>query len=217
MHAMTDKIEPSDAGKARAILESTLEAMGRGKAAPLDDEAAAKLGHELGWIVTWFEIDEITTSGKVKRDELTLLVDVRRTVQALADLLDKDHPAIGRLRSFYSELSLGDTPCFFQLKRGVATLSKAATAATTSRNKVNPIHTPKGLSPLDCFIFQLAKQYEIHFSKRPKFKSVDDKKVGPFVTFAQETARQFGVRVPAGETIVAALRKKATRAMLLGS
>jgi hypothetical protein len=140
----------------------------------------------------------------------------RRTVQTLAALLDEDHPAIGRLQSFYSELSLDDAPCFFRLKRGVATLSKAATDATNSRKKVKPIHAPKGISPLDCFIFELAKQYEIHSGKRPKFKLVAGKKVGPLVTFVQETARQFGVRVPAGETIVAAFRKRATRTMLLG-
>jgi hypothetical protein len=97
---MDDEIEPSDGGKARRVWEATWDAM-RKKAAPLGDAAAEKLGHKLGWIVATFEVDEVTTARKVKDEELDYLADVRRMAQVLAALLDKDHPAIGRLQSFY--------------------------------------------------------------------------------------------------------------------
>jgi hypothetical protein len=102
-----------------------------------------------------------------------------------------------------------DLPGFWEIKRGLATLSKAATGAAASRRRVSPIPTAKGVSSLDRFIFALAKEYEIHAGSTPTIKLVGGKKAGPFVIFVQETARQFGVRVPAGETIAAALWKRA--------
>jgi hypothetical protein len=207
----------------------------------LDNAAAAKLDHKLGWIVSTFKVDEITTSTKVKGEELTYLADVKHKAQALATLLDEAHPAICRLQSFYFDRSpqaatlrawvaeqnpaipelppdaAEDAPGFVQLQRGLSELSKAAEAAANFRSKVNPIRTAKGISPLDCFIFELAELYEIHFGEKPKFKWVKGQKAGSFVTFVQETARQFKVRVPAGETIAAAFRKRPTRTeMLLG-
>ena len=138
---MDDKIEPSEAGKAQAIWGAASP-----KCAPLASQAAGEFGHKLGWIATWFDVDESTTSEKVKKDDVAYLEEVARTSRKLAALLAIDGTAINRLLRFYHdpafevppEQYLGaDLPGFWEIKRGLAAVSKAATGAAASRRSTN--------------------------------------------------------------------------------
>jgi hypothetical protein len=61
-----------------------------------------KLGHELGWRVTWLKVNQAMTQESAnrksrKKEEMGRLQDVERAARALDALLDEDHPAISRL------------------------------------------------------------------------------------------------------------------------
>ncbi len=144
-----------------------------------------------------------------KKEEMGRLQDVERAARALDALLDEDHPAISRLmRSYHDKPFLeADLPGLLMMKRGLARMSQAAKAAADYRRSLSPMPLPKGISPLDLFILALARDYESYSSGKPAIKLAEGKKAGSFVAFVQETARQFGVRVPAGETIQKALEQ----------
>jgi len=208
---MNDKIEPGEAAKAQAIWGAAFP-----KRAPLASQAAGELGHELEWRVTWFKGNQAMTQESPKRksrkeEEMGRLEDVGRAARALDALLDEDHPAISRLMRYYHDKPFleADLPGLLMMKHGLARMSQAAKAAADYRRDVNPMPLPKGVSPLDLFILALARVYESYSSGKPAIKLAEGKKAGSFVAFVQETARQFGVRVPAGETIQKALGKKA--------
>ncbi len=208
---MDDKIEPGEAGKAQAIWGAAFP-----ERAPLASQAAGELGHKLGWRVTRFEGNQAMTQESAnrksrKKEDLGRLQDVERAARALDALLDEDHLAISRLmRSYHDKPFLeADLPGLLMMKRGLARMAQAAKAAADYRRNVSAMPLPKGVSPLDLFILALAKDYESYSSGKPAIKLAEGKKAGSFVAFVQETARQFGVQVPAGETIQKALGKKA--------
>jgi hypothetical protein len=199
---MGDKVEPGEAGKAQAIWGAAFP-----ERAPLASQATGELGHKLGWRVTRFEDNQAMTQESAnrksrKKEEMGRLQDVERAARALDALLDEDHPAISRLmRSYHDKPFLeADLPGLLMMKHGLARMSQAAKAAADYRRDVNPMPLPKGVSPLDLFILALARDYESYSSGKPAIKLAEGKKAGSFVAFVQETARQFGVRVPAGET-----------------
>ncbi len=174
---------------------------------------AAQLGNELGWAETWFATDRVVTSPKQKHktDEAAHLEEILRHTRALRGLMEADNRAVLRLERFYpNPFQCGGPPNFSEMVRGLAAIEQAAMEALAERRKVNPIGSKPGISPLDRYVFALAKAYE-EYSRRPaRVSTIGGKKGGPFVRFVEEASRQFGAQCPSAETIAAALRKRST-------
>jgi hypothetical protein len=208
---MEDKVDLSAADKARLVWKAAHIQK------PLDDVTAAALGDDLSWAATWYETDcAVTsqerkkgTSQKRKTDELKDLGEISRNAGALAKLLRNDNAAVRRLERFYPDpFQPKGPPNLSEMQCGFEALEVAANKALAERRKVKLIPSPRGISSLDRYIFELAEIFKKYVDAAPGTSTTDGKKGGPFVRFVRAAAHQFGIKPPAGETIAAALRKR---------
>jgi hypothetical protein len=139
------------------------------------------------------------------------LEEIERAAKELAKLLVDDNKAMLRLERFYPDFMERDAPPdLCAIRRGVVAIAAAARGAIAERKTIRHIPSPKGASPMDRYIFELAKTYEKYAGKGGGAGTgKHGEKDSPFIRFVQESARQFGARVPSPSTIEAALRKKA--------
>ncbi|HZZ22548.1 MAG TPA: hypothetical protein VFE60_08255 [Roseiarcus sp.] len=107
------------------------------------------------------------------------------------------------------------SPSLDELISGLQLLTDAAQKIAAEIKRKSSRKSPKGNSPLDRFIFQLADCYERFAGKQAgaSVQTLDNRIGGPFVRFVQETARQFSGPEPSGSAIRAALIKRRTGKM----
>jgi hypothetical protein len=196
-----------DAGKARQVWRAACGL----KPSSLDASQLSALGHSLGWAHTWLQTDLESTSDGLAKEELVCLEKIERAAKELAELLAVDNKAMRRLERFYPDFMGRDAPPdLCATRRGIVSIATAARSAKVERKKIRHISSPKGASPMDRYIFELAKIYAKYAGKGGGAGTgKHGEKDSPFIRFVQESARQFGARVPSPSTIEAALRKKA--------
>jgi hypothetical protein len=200
MHAMTDKIEPSAAEKARIVWEKTW----LGKRAPLDDQAAETLGKELEWAASWRAVAGSTLPTR----ERERLKSIELAAKKLASLLAGFPATRGRIEQCWPDFpAAGAPPDLRGTRRGLAALRKTAGLLQARKGGARVLLEKFG-SAERLFIKQLGKAYFEHTGRKPKFSRHATGVIqGPFVRFVQETSMQFckSAAAPSPETIKSAL------------
>jgi hypothetical protein len=192
MRAMDDKIEPSDADKARHVWEEAAVP----KCGPLDDKAAETLGKKLDWAACLRGVADSTLPlrerERLKRIELAAI--------KLACLLAKYPATLDRIEQYWPDFSAASDPPDLQLtRRGLVALWEASGHAQMHRGGAAELRDLFD-SPERLFIELLGKIYfectgrnpNVGHSNYPASSEGPGHSFGgPFVRFVREASRQF--------------------------
>jgi hypothetical protein len=192
--------------KARAVWRAAFP-----NAEPLDAEVAAKIAGRISFMGDTALASELLTSKRLYAAEHTHLERVQLTARTLMDLLSDVRSGGYRIVGAYEDLDreTGSSEHFDNLCANLSRLSDTVGDALNDMDRMPPTPLPKHQSLLDHHICALAEIFETYSGEDAgTSSSLDGGRTGPFVRFVQEAARQFGDKVPAGETIAAALRKR---------
>jgi hypothetical protein len=197
----TGYVNPSDVEKARLVWQEAQIP----KSKPLTDPQAEKLGKALRGAVVWYQMAAEPRPPREKER----LAKIKRTAEKLVKLL-----ASSKIRIRLNR----ELPFSYNNVKAVSVIRKAAaralvtcdntTGEKVSRRRAGAILEEKFDSPGRLFIRLVAVHYEKVTGKTAgvTFNITNETIEGPFVRFAQESARQFGVPAPDGETIKEAVK-----------
>jgi hypothetical protein len=202
----TGYVNPSDVEKARLVWQEAQIP----KSKPLTDPQAEKLGKALRSAVVWYQMAGEPRPPREKEQ----LEKIKRAAEKLVRLLADSSKTRERLKREFPWWSI-DHPVF----GAVSVIRKAAaralvtsdntTGEKVSRRRAGAILEEKFDSSRRLFIRRVAKAY-LEVTGKSKvgvtFNPYTNAIKGPFVRFAQESARRFGVPVPSGETIKEAVK-----------
>jgi hypothetical protein len=195
-------VNPSDVEKARLVWQEAQIP----KSKPLTDPQAEKLGKALRGAVVWYQMAAEPRPPREKER----LAKIKRTAGKLVKLL-----ASSKIRIRLNR----ESPFSYNNVKAVSVIRKAAaralvtcdstTGEKVSRRRAGAILEEKFGSAGRLFIQRVAKAY-LEVTGKSKvgvtFNAHTNAREGPFVRFAQESARRFGVPVPDGETIKEAVK-----------
>jgi hypothetical protein len=218
MCAELDLSSKSDTERAASVWNAALPR----KSVP-DIDTLAELGRKLNWIKTWYLVDIGVTSGARDKIMTKETKEMEVLSKRLVDILSNDCHRGNLFRHYQGGLDEGYpynfeevcSPSLDELISGLQLLPDAAQKIAAEIKRKSSRKSPKGNSPLDRFIFQLADCYERFAGKQAgaSVQTLDNRIGGPFVRFVQETVRQFSVPEPSGSAIRAALIKRRTGKM----
>jgi hypothetical protein len=205
-------VHPSDVKKARLVWQEAQIL----KSKPLTDPQAEKLGKALRSAVRWYQ----TAAEPRPPREKEQLEKIKRTAEKLVRLLASSSKTRVRLkREFPLVAGRYQWATDHQVLGAVSVIRKAAaralvtcdntTGEKVSRRRAGAILEEKFGSPGRLFVRRVAKAY-LEVTGKSKvgvtFNAHTNVIEGPFVRFAQESARRFGVPAPDGETIKEAVK-----------
>jgi hypothetical protein len=214
----TGYVNPSDVEKARLVWQEAQIP----KSKPLTDPQAEKLGKALRSAVVWYQMAAEPRPPREKEQ----LEKIKRAAEKLVRLLADSSKTRERLKREFPWWSIDHQWQEFGKPRhehpvfgAVSVIRKAAaralvtsdntTGEKVSRRRAGAILKEKFDSPGRLFIRRVAKAY-LEVTGKSKvgvtFNAYTNAIKGPFVRFAQESARRFGVPVPSGETIKEAVK-----------
>jgi hypothetical protein len=198
-------VHPSDVEKARLVWQEAQIP----KSKPLTDPQAGKLGKALRWAVVWYQ----TAAEPRPPREKERLARIERTAEKLVRLLAGSSKTRVRLKREFpwsiDHKVLGAVSVIRKAAARALITCDNATGEKVSRRRAGAILEEKFDSPRRLFIRRVAKAY-LEVTGKSKvgvtFNAYTNTIKGPFVRFAQESARRFGVPVPSGETIKEAVK-----------
>ena len=199
-------VNPSDVEKARLVWQEAQIP----KSKPLTDPQAEKLGKALRGAVVWYQMAAEPRPPREKER----LTKIERIAEKLVRLLAESSKTRERLKREFPWWSIDH-----QVFGAVSVIRKAAaralvtcdntTGEKVSRRRAGAILEEKFGSPGRLFVRRVAKAY-LEVTGKSKvgvtFNVYTNAIEGPFVRFAQESARRFGVPVPDSETIKEAVK-----------
>jgi hypothetical protein len=225
----TGYVNPSDVEKARLVWQEAQIP----KSKPLTDPQAEKLGKALRSAVVWYQMAAEPRPPREKEQLTKIERAAEKLVRLLADSSTKTRERLKREFPWsidHQWQEFGKTRHEHQVFGAVSVIRKAAaralvtcdntTGEKVSRRRGGAILEEKFGSPGRLFIRCVAVHYEKVTGKTAgvTFNEYKQTIEGPFVRFAQESARRFGVPVPSGETIKEAMKGrkslKGTRAKI---
>jgi hypothetical protein len=211
MHAMDDKIEPSDADKARLVWEAARVP----SCGPIDDKAAETLGKALERAAQW----RTNAGSTLPSRERERLKKIEGHANKLAQLLGEQSGTRDNIERYWPDSADPiDWPDLTCIIRELQTLSMAAREAQMHRGGAAVLRDTFG-SAERLFIAQAGKVYRELAHRKPAYtRRADQTLEGPFVRFVQEASRQFckGATIPAGETIKKAIDAEKKRLRNIG-
>jgi hypothetical protein len=199
-------VNPSDVEKARLVWQEAQIP----KSKPLTDPQAEKLGKALRSAVEWYQKAAEPRPPREKER----LTKIERIAEKLVRLLAESSKTRERLKREFPWWSIDH-----QVFGAVSVIRKAAaraqvisdntTGEKVSRRRAGAILQEKFGSPGRLFVRRVAKAY-LEVTGKSKvgvtFNAYTNAIKGPFVRFAQESARRFGVPAPDSETIKEAVK-----------
>jgi hypothetical protein len=198
-------VNPSDVEKARLVWQEAQIP----KSKPLTDPQAEKLGKALRGAVVWYQM---AAEPRPPR-ERERLAQIERAAEKLVRLLaGSSSKTRVRLKWEFpwsiDHKVLGAPSVIRKAAARALVTCDNTTGEKVSRRRAGAILEEKFDSPGRLFIRLVAVHYEKVTGKTAgvTFNEYKQTIEGPFVRFAQESARRFGVPVPDGETIKEAVK-----------
>jgi hypothetical protein len=214
----TGYVNPSDVEKARLVWQEAQIP----KSKPLTDPQAEKLGKALRSAVVWYQMAAEPRPPREKEQLTKIERAAEKLVRLLADSSTKTRERLKREFPWsidHQWQEFGKTRHEHQVFGAVSVIRKAAaralvtcdntTGEKVSRRRGGAILEEKFGSPGRLFVRRVAKAY-LEVTGKSKvgvtFNAYTNAIKGPFVRFAQESARRFGVPAPDSETIKEAVK-----------
>ena len=195
-------VNPSDIEKARLVWQEAQIP----KSKPLTDPQAEELGKALRSAVVWYQ----TAAEPRPPRERERLEQIQRTAEKLVKLLAGSPKTRVRLKQElpFSYNDVGTVSKIGKIAARSLITRDDKTGETVRRRRGGAILEEKFGSAGRLFIRLVAFHYEKVTGKTAgvTFNITNETIEGPFVRFAQESARRFGVPVPDGETIKEAVK-----------